>query len=162
MAISQRRMTLEEFLRLPEEKPALEFEHGVVTQKVSPKLPHGRLQLTLGRLFDNFAEPIRLAAAFTEPRITFGGNSVVPDLAVYRWSRMPREEHGELAFDAFDPPDIAVEIRSPGQSLRGQINRCRWYVQNGVEVPLLVDPEDRAVRVFRGDANLSVLRGEDR
>ena len=32
MAITQRRMTLEEFLRLPEEKPYLELIDGMVVQ----------------------------------------------------------------------------------------------------------------------------------
>ena len=162
MAISQRRMTLDEFLKLPEEKPALEFEHGVVTQKVSPKARHSRLQGRLARLFDEFGEPIRLAAAFPELRTTFGGNSVVPDVAIFRWERIPRDQDGELLDDVFIPPDIAVEIRSPGQSLRGQVNRCRWYVENGVEIALLVDPDDRSVRLFRADAEMRVLHGEDR
>jgi len=155
-------MTLDEFLKLPEEKPALEFEHGVVTQKVSPKARHSRLQGRLARLFDDFGEPIRLAAAFPELRTTFGGNSVVPDVALFRWERIPRDQHGELLDDVFIPPDIAVEIRSPGQSLRSQIDRCRWYVGNGVEIALLVDPDDRSVRLFRADADMQVLRGEDR
>jgi Uma2 family endonuclease len=43
---------LDEFLELPEEEPALEYEAGVVKQKVSPKAPHGRLQFRLARLFD--------------------------------------------------------------------------------------------------------------
>ena len=34
MALTEPRMTLEEFLALPEREPALEFEDGVVTQKV--------------------------------------------------------------------------------------------------------------------------------
>ena len=32
MAIIEQRLTLEEFLGLPEEEPVLEFEDGVVTQ----------------------------------------------------------------------------------------------------------------------------------
>ena len=36
-AIEHRRMTLEEFLHLPERKPALEYDDGVITKKVSPK-----------------------------------------------------------------------------------------------------------------------------
>jgi hypothetical protein len=48
MAIAQRRLTLEQFLRLPEEEPALEYEYGRVIQKepVSEQmfpLPAGRV-----------------------------------------------------------------------------------------------------------------------
>ncbi len=44
MAIAQRRLSLEEFLGLPEQKPALEYLGGVVRQKMSPQGPHSGLQ----------------------------------------------------------------------------------------------------------------------
>jgi Uma2 family endonuclease len=162
MAILQREMTLDQFLALPELKPALEYQAGKVTQKVSPKAPHGKLQLTLGRLFDNFAGPIRLASAFTETRTTFAGDSVVPDVVVYRWDRVPRDVQGRVAEDFFTPPDIAVEILSPRQSLRDTISRCHWYVENGVEIALLVNPRDESVRLFRSRAEPELLTGADR
>ena len=40
MALPQGRLTLEEFLRLPEEKPALELIDGAVTQKMAPAWDH--------------------------------------------------------------------------------------------------------------------------
>src|SRR4051812_11624772 len=40
MAVTPERMTLAEFLTLPEVKPALELRHGVVSQKVPPSGPH--------------------------------------------------------------------------------------------------------------------------
>jgi hypothetical protein len=36
MAVAPARLTLEEFLKLPEEEPSLEFADGMVTPKVSP------------------------------------------------------------------------------------------------------------------------------
>ena len=39
MAIVQTGLTLDEFLKWPEEKPAFEFVDGVVTRKMSPKGP---------------------------------------------------------------------------------------------------------------------------
>jgi Uma2 family endonuclease len=40
MAIARQRPTLDTFLSLPEQKPALEYLDGEITQKMSPKLPH--------------------------------------------------------------------------------------------------------------------------
>ena len=99
MAISQQPLTLEEFLKLPEKKPALEFEDGVVTQKVAPKGRHSALQFDLAERFNHFARPLRLARAFPELRTTFGGVSRVPDVAVYRWERIPRDAAGDVADD---------------------------------------------------------------
>jgi Uma2 family endonuclease len=46
------RATLEQFLALPEEQPAREYEDGEVTQKASPKARHSALQRALADLLD--------------------------------------------------------------------------------------------------------------
>src|SRR5438132_11511945 len=103
MAITERRLTLDEFLALPEEEPALELEpDGTVTQKVSPKGQHSTLQSALLKLFDAFAEPKKLAKAFPELRFAIGRASNVPDVAVYLWNRIPRDAHGEVSNE---PPE---------------------------------------------------------
>ena len=164
MAISERRMTLDEFLKLPEFKPALELVAGRVSQKVSPRPVHSKLQGSLGRLIDNFALPGKLAAAFIEARVTFAGDALVPDLVVYRWHRIQCDANGELADEFTTPPDIAVEVVSPGQSVRGQHERCQWYVDNGVEIALCVNPRPRrrSVTLFRAGRDPLVLTGDDR
>ncbi len=162
MAITARRLTLDEFLALPEEEPALELEpDGTVTQKVSPKGKHSALQDGFVALINGFARPRRLARAFPELRTVFGGAAYVPDVSVYRWARIPLTDEGEVADDFAEPPDIAVEIISPGQSVTGQVRRCVWYVEHGVEVALLVDPVDRVVLLFRPNAVPRALEGMD-
>ena len=161
MAIPQHRITLEAFLRLPEEEPALEYIEGRVTQKVSPKGPHSRLQTKLPAWLNEIAEPLKLGLAFTELRTTHSGASPVPDVSYYRWDRIPRDEAGEIAQDFLTPPDIAIEIASPGQSRASLLRRCRWYVEHGVEIVLLVDPRDRSVHDLRADDRHRVLRADD-
>lgn len=161
MAIAQQRLTLDEFLKLPEEEPALEYEYGRVIQKVSPKVHHSRLQSFLVGLFNRVAERRKLALAFSELRTTFGGYSYVPDVSVYRWDRLPRNVTGRLSPEIFEPPDIAVEIASPGQSVNFLARRCVWYTANGVRVAVLVDPDDESVLVFRPDQVPQALRAQD-
>ena len=162
MAVTGRRLSLEEFLALPEEKPALEYVDGEVTRKVSPKYRHGLLQTAFVKLVDGFSVPRQLARASVETRCSFAGTSVVPDCVVFVWDRIPTDEHGDALDDVAVPPDIAVEIFSPGQSVRDQVDRCRWYVRNGVRVSLFVHPQDRSVRAFRRDMETAPLRGADR
>ena len=161
MATVQHGLTLEQFLKLPEEEPALEFQDGMVTQKVSPKGPHSRLQYSLAERINRSAEPRKLAMAFPELRITFAGSSVVPDVAVYLWDRVPRDSGSEVASDFLEAPDIAIEVVSPGQSVNSLIRRCLWFVDNGVRIALLVDPEDRSVVRYRAGIQPEVLRGTD-
>jgi Uma2 family endonuclease len=162
MASTERRLTLEQFLQLPEEEPALEYVDGAVTQKMSPKGPHGRLQGRIYLRFELFGLEHRLACAFPETRVTIAGASVVPDLIVYRWERVPSDARGDVPEDFSEPPDIAVEIASPGQTLKDLADRCRWYVEHGVHVALLVIPRNRSIRVFRTGTELGPFRGSDR
>jgi len=143
------RMTLAEFLALPERKPALEYEDGVVTQKVSPKGRHSVLQLAAANQINEQTVPSRLARAFPELRATFSTLSRVPDVAVYRWDRIPRDEAGRVADDFWEPPDIAVEIASPGQRRSRLIQRGRRLVDTGVKAAVLVEPSDESVPLIR-------------
>jgi Uma2 family endonuclease len=160
--IAQRGMTLEEFLRLRERKPALEFIDGEVSQKVAPKARHGALQLEGAMLINAFARPIRLARAFPETRATFAGRSYVPDVVVYRWDRIPTTPDGEVADDFMLPPDIAIEVISPGQTVTKLSERCRWFVAHGVTVALLVVPRRRTVYWFHARESERALTGVER
>jgi Uma2 family endonuclease len=163
MIISSRHLSLDEFLLLPEQKPELEFEpDGTVVQKVSPKGQHSRLQLVLCDRVNRFAEPSRLALAFPELRVVFGGAAYVPDVSVYRWARIPHTTDGRVANDFPLPPDVAIEIVSPEQSANALVRRCVWYVANDVEVALLVDPADESVLLFGHRAPPRAIRGTER
>lgn len=96
-------ITLEEFLALPEVKPALEYEVGRVIQKVPPQPHHSCLQYQLCALFNQAGEARRTALAFPEFRASQQERSYVPDVSVYVWDRIPRSADGELAgrFDEF-------------------------------------------------------------
>ncbi len=106
MAITQRRMTLAEFLELPEEEPYLELVDGMVVQKVAPQWLHSVLQPDLAAIINRHARPRKLAVASTELRATIGRYSLVPDVAVYRWERLPRSAAGKLINVPAEPPDV--------------------------------------------------------
>lgn len=154
-------LTLAEFLKLPEEEPELEYIEGVVSQKVSPKGRHARLQGELIERVNGVARPGKAALAFPELRVTFGGASFVPDIAVYRWQRIPVSDDGRVANDFLIPLDIAIEIVSPQQSVNALVRRCLWYVAHGVQIALLVDPADESVLAFRSDARTQAWRASD-
>jgi Uma2 family endonuclease len=75
---------------------------------------------------------------------------------------VPLDEHGDIAEDFYEAPDIAVEIWSPGQTINDLVDRCRWYVDHGVPAALLVHPRNRWVRIFRPGAETQPLHGPDR
>jgi len=141
-------LTLDEFLKLPEQKPALEYFNGEVTQKASPLPRHSRLQYKFANFINDYSEPRRLALPLPELRGTFAGASRVPDVGVFRWARIPRRPDGQIDDDQFIPPDIAIEILSPGQSRRDQVEKCRRFVANGVGIALQVEDRRQSVTRF--------------
>jgi Uma2 family endonuclease len=63
-------LTLDEFLKLPETKPASEFIEGHLIQKPMPQGKHSTLQLDLGAGVNLALKPQRIARAYTELRCT--------------------------------------------------------------------------------------------
>lgn len=169
MVVAQRRrsslvgqaMSLEKFLELPERKPYLEYQDGVVTQKSWPTGEHSWLQYSVCERIDRRCTASKVAMAFPELQVTFGGNSLVPDVSVYVWERIQRKPNGEVATDFTTPPDVAIEILSPRQSVMKLVAKCAWYVANGVRASLLIDDKDRMVLAFRPGQEMLALRGDD-
>jgi len=153
------RMTVEEFLALPEEKPYLELIEGVVRQKVSPTWDHGLLQFGFGRRIDDFAQQHGLGVVVPENRFAQANWVPVPDLSFYGWDRVPLLPDGTVRQDDWVPPDLAVEILSPGQSLKRLTQKCAWFVEHGVRVTLLVHPRKRTVLILRAGAEVQTLTG---
>jgi Uma2 family endonuclease len=120
------------------------------------------LQFKLCQRFDTFAEPRRLGLAVPEVRTTFGGSSVVPDVSFYTWDQLPLDRNGELLDESPHAPAITIEVTSPGQSIRTLVERCQWYVEQGVRVSLLVQLRRRIVTAFRAGVAPRELRGQDR
>jgi len=161
MAIAQTSLTLEEFLAMPEDEPALEFECGRVTQKVAPQAYHSVMQVVLVERINRLVTPKKRAFAFSELRTTFEQRSYVPDISVYRWSRVPVDEQGRVVQRFTTVPDVAIEIASPGQSSNFLTRRCIWYTANAALAAVLVDPQDESVVVFRpGRTPASLQRGD--
>ena len=151
MSVAERQLTLEEFLKLPETKPASEFWEGRVTQKVSPKAKHSTLQGEWVQHLNRHARRARPGMAFPELRCTFAGRSIVPDVVYVRWSRIPRDASGEVADEFMLAPDLVIEILSPGQDASDLVEKLTFCIQNGVQLGWLVDPEKKRVMVFRPD-----------
>jgi Uma2 family endonuclease len=142
-------ITLEEFLTLPETKPYSEYINGKIEQKPMPQGEHSTLQTRLVTVINEVALPEKLAHAFTELRCTFGGSSLVPDISVFTWERIPKTEKGRIANRFEVPPDWVIEILSPEQSANKVIKKIMFCLSQGTQIGWLIDPEDESVMIFR-------------
>lgn len=144
-------LTLEEFMRLPETEPASEYIDGVIFQKPMPQGEHSVIQTELAPAINLVVKPLMIARAFTELRCTFGGRSTVPDIAVFLWDRIPRQENGGVANIFALAPDWTIEILSPNQSQTKVTQNILHCLQHGTQMGWLIDLEEPAVFVYLRD-----------
>lgn len=156
-------LSLTEFLALPETKPAGEFRHGQITAKPMPQGQHSTLQGALTTQINAVTQPSKTAWAFPELRCTFGGRSIVPDVAVFTWARIPTRSDGTIANQFSQPPDWTIEILSPGQSSTRVTSNILHCLSHGARLGWLIDPAEQIVLVYRPERSpLALEVGSDR
>lgn len=146
--VQRETITLLEFLKLPETKPASEYIDGQIIQKPMPQGKHSILQGELVNTINAVVKKQRIAHAFPELRCTFGGKSIVPDVTVFAWKRIPVDDSGDIANVFSISPDWTIEILSPDQSstrVTGKILHC---LNHGTKMGWLIDPKARSMIVF--------------
>ncbi|MUL34918.1 Uma2 family endonuclease [Gloeocapsopsis dulcis] len=146
--LSKQNLTLEEFLRLPETKPASEYINGQIIQKPMPQGKHSTIQGELVTSINTIAKEKKIAKAFPELRCTFGGRSIVPDIAVFSWERIPVDENGDVANVFAAAPDWTIEILSPDQSPTKVIGNILHCLTHNCKFGWLITPDERSVIVY--------------
>ena len=154
-------ITLEDFLKLPETKPASEFIDGQMLQKPMPQGKHSTIQGDLVSAIDTLLKPERIARAYPELRCTFGDRSIVPDVAVFAWERIPRDDDGKVANVFALAPDWTIEILSPAQSQTKVVRNILHCLSNGTQMGWLIDPEEELVFVYLADRTISIYEEKD-
>jgi Uma2 family endonuclease len=154
-------ITLEDFLKKTETKPASEFVNGQITQKPMPQGEHSRLQVKLCTNINQIAEAQKFGYAFSELRCVFGGAAIVPDISVFRWERIPRQPSGRIANRFETYPDWAIEILSPDQNYKKVLSNLLHGIKHGTELGWLLDAEDESILVVSSDRRVQELSESD-
>ncbi len=141
--------TLEEFLELPETEPASEYVDGQIIQKPMPQGEHSTIQGELIIAINTIVKPKKVARAFPELRCTFGGQSIVPDVAVFTWDRIPRKENGGIANVFQVAPDWIIEILSPNQNATKVTKKILHSLKHETQMGWLIDPEEQTIFVYQ-------------
>lgn len=141
-------LTLEEFLQLPETKPASEYINGEIIQKPMPQGKYSRLQAKSVNAINNVVENAKIALAFPELRCTFGGRSIVSDVAVFAWERIPVDEKGNIANVFNTYPDWTIEILSLEQSTTKVTKNILHCLSHGTSLGWLIDPEEYNILIY--------------
>ena len=152
------KLTLAEFLALPDGDIYCEFVDGKAVPKVSPKFFHSSLQGALcglirvwckgrGRVLPEWAILLKRQDKDWIP---------VPDLTYISYERLPKSWRRNEACPAI--PELVIEIISPDQSMKEFEEKAKDYLAAGVPRVWVIDPEAILIRSFLTDGLSQVYR----
>lgn len=147
-----KRLTLEEFLALPEDDTGYEFINGEAIAKVSPKRFHAGTQKALLKILDGWAES--RGHFYPEWAVILKRQQKdwvpIPDLTYISYDRLSADwaEDAPCPF----PPELAIEIISPDQTFGEMTQKATDYLTAGVMRVWVVDPRAKSITVFYPDA----------
>jgi Uma2 family endonuclease len=159
---SRGRLTVDEYAALPDDGVRTELVRGRVVREPQPGYAHAHAQVAVAALLK---QHLRAHAPHLECVGNFGVITEAdvdtvrgPDLAVLR-----RERAADLHRTGFlrGAPDLAIEIRSPSNTLRGTRNKAAEYLAAGAALVWVIDPGAWTVTVYTPAGEPLVLRAED-
>jgi len=161
-----KRMTAEEFcdwVQLPENANKwFELVRGEVIELPSPRKIHGVVCVNVVTELNLYVRQRR------KGYITSNDSGVIlerdpdtvrgPDVALYEDASKFADLHpkyGEV------PPRLAVEVLSPDDKAKHVTRKITDYLNNGVDLVWLIDPEDRTVTVYRRERGQYLLKVDE-
>jgi Uma2 family endonuclease len=123
--------------------------------------PQSVIQGEIVTVLNAYARPRKLGHAFPELRAVFGGAAQVPAVSFYTTERLPKIVRGQNPLDLMIPPDITIEILSPGQTPRELRHKIRQAIRYGTKLGWLFHPTREEVEVLRPGSRFETLKTGD-
>ena len=148
--VTTKRMSVDEFMALPDDGWRYELIRGVPHRMPPPGLEHGGIGAELHFALKGYADPRRLGLVVAETGFLFERDPDVvrvPDVAFIRTERLP--PRAERRGYSTVPPDLAVGIVSPTDASRDVADKVGFSLAHGVPLVWVVFPPPRQVAVHR-------------
>ena len=156
-------MTAEQLLTLDLPNKSTELVRGRLVVREPPSTYHGRVQGLLHVLVGSYVLNHRLGAVFGQDtgfKIASDPDTVrAPDLAFVHRDRV--ERIGRRGYAAL-APDLATEILSPDDSPGEVLRKVGEWLDAGVAIVWVIDPDRRLASVYRRDGSVSAVSPDGR
>ncbi|MEM8637477.1 MAG: Uma2 family endonuclease [Cyanobacteria bacterium P01_G01_bin.54] len=154
-----RPITLAEFLTQAASGERCELIDGKTIFKMSPQRFHSRTQRALLHILEDWGETQGEVGLEWATLLKRRGQDWVPipDLLFVYQTRLP-SDLGDAPCPV--PPDLAIEIISPGQSFGDMAEKATDYLAAGVAMVWVVDPQAQSITVFLPQAVPVTYRGD--
>jgi Uma2 family endonuclease len=143
-------VTAEEFARIPDDDHRYELVEGHLVRMSPPGSVHAALTARLVMLLGQYGQDHDLGVVLGAGGFKLAANPDTvrePDLAFIRRDRIPSTGLPEGFWSG--GPDLAVEVRSPGDRSRDVRAKVDDYLARGVTLVWVVDSRNKTVTVHR-------------
>jgi Uma2 family endonuclease len=156
-------LTLQEFLNLPPGEGDITYElvNGQAIAKVSRRFFHSKLTRVLLYLIDKWCEGRGEIYPALAVLLTRRGKDWVPtpDLLYISNENLPADWDEDVACSV--PPDLVIEIISPGQTFGQMAAKAKDYLDAKVQRVWVVDSKARSITVFYPDTAPVTYMGDE-
>jgi Uma2 family endonuclease len=161
--VTQALLTAAEFASRPDPGYPEELVRGRIVALPQPKARHGQVCSKTVRILGNHADDRDLGHVLSNDTgvITERGPDTVrgADVSFYRYARVPK---GELPASYLEvPPDLIFEVLSLDDRWRKVLRKVTEYLEAGVGIVCVLDPERRTIYLFEGDEPYRILTDQD-
>jgi Uma2 family endonuclease len=162
MPETRRPMTAEELFELPDDGLRHELVEGELRSLPPAGFEHGDVTLELAFHVKAFVREHRLGAVLAAETGFVIGRAPdtvrAPDVAFVSSDRLPPGRERRFAELA---PDLVAEVTSPSDRVAEVNEKVGQWLDAGVRLVWVVDPQTRIVVVHHPDGLARVLRGDD-
>jgi len=149
--ITDQELTLDKFLNLPQDDNTYELIDGKAIPKMSPKRFHSRLTVALCLILEQWRQNKNnqgeVGIEWSVVLQKDGKDWVpVPDLLYLSNDRLPSNRFQDEACPF--PPELVIEIISPGQTFGELTEKATAYLKAGVARVWIIDPHVQTITVF--------------
>ena len=162
MSTSTALMTAEDLLRLPRGEFRAELINGELKTMPLPGLSHGRIAMHLGTPLAQFVWDHELGEVFYEVgfKLTSNPDTVLgPDVSFITKQRFEQGRETEGYWPG--PPDLAVEVLSPGDRPGKVKTKLSQWLDFGTRQVWIVDPKFKTVTIYRSLSDVTTFSGQD-
>ena len=146
-------MTADEFMAGPGGETFVDLVDGFVEPQPMPHHLHGTVCFNVTMAVGRFVEENDLGRVMiNDTHVRVGRNPDRlrgADVLYVSYTHLPR---GPQPDGVMDPPfELVFEVRSPSNSWPDQVRKCFEYLDAGVQVVVLLDPDTQTASVYRSD-----------